>query len=64
MVMVFVPAVGPLAVLSALTSGVRTTASKSLPGIWVRACRSSSLQRVEGAPLRYQGLPLSATIIP
>ena len=39
-----------------------STTWKSLPLISPRVCRSSLFQPAEGAPLMYQGLPLSATI--
>ena len=41
-----------------------STASKSEPPRPVSLWRSSSFQRLSGAPLMYHELPLSATIIP
>src|SRR5262245_17746705 len=58
------PAIGPEFGMIADTTGVKSTASKLLPKIVVSLCKSSSFQRVDGAPLKNQLLPLSATIMP
>jgi hypothetical protein len=41
-----------------------STASKSEPRSFWRACRSSSFQRGSGAPVTYHGESLSASSIP